>query len=169
MATSRILVEAKGAYFPGAMDVHSAFREASLALGAALIVPIPTHPILNVRAGGKKLWGDFPCFEAATLGGIQTLRFMDTQRYAGDASLYGTSELLIPLTHFKFLIPAQAGIAGDAEAGRGAILGGQSPGGWHSATAEGIWVGRVYGSETLTLLRTTEPAHQIQLRLGLGF
>jgi len=166
--TNRVLVEAKGAYFPAAMDVHSSFSEASLALGAALIVPIPTHPILNVRAGGKKLWGDFPFFEAATLGGMQTLRFMDTQRYAGDASLYGTSELLIPLAHFKFLIPAQAGIAGDAESGR-VYFGGQSPGGWHSATAEGIWVGRVYGSETLTLLRTTEPAHQIQLRLGLGF
>jgi len=166
--TNRVLVEAKGAYYPSAMDVRSAFGEASLALGAALIVPIPTHPILNVRAGGKKLWGDFPFFEAATLGGMETLRFMDTQRYAGDASLYGTSELLIPLARFKFLIPAQAGIAGDAEAGR-VYFGGQSPSGWHSATAEGIWVGRVYGSQTLTLLRTTEPGHQIQLRLGLGF
>jgi hypothetical protein len=168
VATNRVLAEAKGAYFPAAMDVRSAFGEASLALGAALTIPIPAHPILNVRAGGKKLWGDFPFFEAATLGGMETLRFMDTQRYAGDASLYGTSELLIPLAHFKFLIPAQAGIAGDAEAGR-VYFGGQSPGGWHSATAEGIWIGRVYGSQTLTLLRTTEPGHQIQLRLGLGF
>jgi hypothetical protein len=166
--TNRVLVEAKGAYYPAAMDVRSSFGEASLALGAALIVPLPTHPILNMRAGGKKLWGDYPFFEAATLGGMETLRFMDTQRYAGDASLYGTSELLVPLAHFKFLIPAQAGIVGDAEAGR-VYFGGQSPGGWHTATAQGIWVGRVYGSQTLTLLRTTEPSHQIQLRLGLGF
>jgi hypothetical protein len=168
VATNRVLAEAKGAYYPAAMDVRSGFGEASLALGAALTVPIPTHPILNVRAGGKKLWGDFPFFEAATLGGMETLRFMDTQRYAGDASLYGTSELLVPLAHFTFWIPAQAGIAGDAEAGR-VYFGGQSPDGWHSATAVGIWVGRTYGSETLTLLRTTEPGHRIQLRLGLGF
>jgi hypothetical protein len=168
VATNRFLAEAKGEYFPAAMDVRSAFSEASLALGAAVTLPIPTHPILNARAGAKKLWGDYPYFEAATLGGMETLRFMDTQRYAGDASLYGTSELLIPLAHFKFLIPAQAGIAGDAEAGR-VYFGGQSPDGWHSATAEGIWVGRTYGSQTLTLLRTTEPGHQIQLRLGLGF
>ena len=168
VATNRFLAEAKGEYFPAAMDVRSGFGEASLALGAAVTLPIPTHPILNARAGGKKLWGDFPYFEAATLGGMETLRFMDTQRYAGDASLYGTSELLIPLARFKFLIPAQAGIAGDAEAGR-VYFGGQSPSGWHSATAEGIWVGRTYGSQTLTLLRTTEPGHQIQLRLGLGF
>lgn len=167
-ATSRIFVDATGTYYPAAMDVRSAFGSASVALGSALVLPLPTHPILNARAGGKKLWGEFPFFEAAAVGGMRTTRFLDTQRFAGDASLYGTAELLVPLARFKLLIPAQGGIVGVADAGR-VYVDGQSPGGWHSTTGEGIWVGRVYGSQTLTLLRTTEPGHQIQLRLGLSF
>lgn len=167
-ATNRIFAEAMGAYYPTAMDVRSAFGSASLSLGSALVLPLPTHPILNTRAGGKKLWGDFPFFEAATIGGLRTTRFLDTQRYAGDASLYGTTELLVPLTRFTFMIPAQAGIVGVADAGR-VYVDGQSPGGWHSTTGEGIWFGRVYGSQTLTILRTTEPGHTYQIRLGLGF
>jgi hypothetical protein len=71
------------------------------------VLPLPTHPILNARAGGRKLWGDFPFFEAATIGGLRTVSLMDTQRYAGDASLYGTSELLVPLTRFHFIVPAK--------------------------------------------------------------
>ena len=166
--TSRVLMEAIGAYYPAAMDVRSAYGSASLALGSSLVLPLPMHPILNARAGGKKLWGDFPYFDAATIGGLRTTRFLDTQRFAGDASLYGTSELLVPLARFTLMIPAQAGIVGVADAGR-VYVDGQSPGGWHSTTGEGIWVGRVYGSQTLTLLRTTEPGHQFQLRLGLNF
>lgn len=168
VATNHFLVDASGAYYPAAMDVRSGYGDASLAFGTSLVLPVPTHPILNARAGGRKLWGDFPYFDAATIGGLRTTRFMDTQRYAGDASLYGTSELLVPLTRFRLWIPLQGGITGDADAGR-VYVGGQSPGGWHSVTAEGIWVGRMYGSQTLTLLRTTEPGHQFQLRLGLSF
>ena len=167
-ATSRLFVDVTGAYYPAAMDVRSAFGSASVGLGSALVLPLPTHPILNTRAGGKKLWGDFPFFEAATIGGLRTTRFIDTQRYAGDASLYGTTELLVPLVRFKLMIPAQGGIVGEADAGR-VYVDGQSPGGWHSTTGEGIWVGRVYGSQTLTVLRTTEPGHAFQVRLGLSF
>jgi hypothetical protein len=94
---------------------------------------------------------------------------MDTQRYAGDASLYGTSELLVPLAHFKLLIPVRAGVMGAAEAGR-VYVGGASPGGWHATTGGGVWLGRVYGSQVISLIGTNERGHAgLQLRLGLGF
>jgi hypothetical protein len=46
-------------------------------------------------------------------------------------------------------------------------VGGSSPGGWHSRTGEGIWLGRVDASPVVTLTRTTEPG-QTGVRLGLG-
>jgi hypothetical protein len=163
-APNRVLAELVGLYFPAVMDVRSGFAEAAVTTGLAVTLPLPTHPSLVVRAGGKKLFGDFPFHEAAFIGGEGTTRFMDTQRYAGDASLYATSELRIPLVRFKLLMPLQAGIVGVAEAGR-VYVDGSSPGGWHSTTGEGIWVGD--GSLVGTIMHTTEPGHALRVGLGL--
>jgi hypothetical protein len=165
----RLLIEANAQYFPSLMDVRSAFEEAGVTAGLSTTLPVASHPLLVVRAGGKKLSGDFPFFEAATIGGEGTTRYMDTERYAGDASLFATSELRIPLVRFTFLLPARAGVLGLAEAGR-VYLGGESPGGWHSLTGEGIWLGRGDASPVITLTHTTEPGRGgMHLRLGLNF
>jgi hypothetical protein len=165
----RVLVEVIGRYFAPMMDVRSAFESAAITIGTSLTLPVPTHPLLVARAGGKKLYGDFPFSEAATIGGDRTTRYMDTQRYAGDASLYATSELRVPLVHFQFVIPLRMGIVGLAEAGR-VYEDGSSPGGWHSRTGEGIWVGRGDASPVVTFARTTEPGRTgVRVRLGLNF
>ena len=163
----RILVELKGRYVPAALDVRSPFEEAAVAIGSSLSLPFAS--ILVVHMGGKKLYGDFPFSEAASIGSNGTVRSMDTQRYAGDASLYGTSELRIPVAQLKLLVPLRVGIVGVAEAGR-VYDHGTSPGGWHPRTGEGIWFGHRDVSPVLTFLRTTEPGQSgVQVRLGLGF
>jgi hypothetical protein len=122
-----------------------------------------------VRTGGKKLYGNFPFYEGAAIGGEGTTRYMDPQRYVGDASLYATSELRIPVAQFKLVVPLRSGIIGIAEAGRVSV-GGSSPGGWHSRTGEGLWFGQGNASPVVTLMRITEPGHTgIQLGLGLNF
>jgi hypothetical protein len=168
-APLRVLVQLDGLYFPAVMDVRSAFEEVAVTMRMAMTLPVPTHPYFVMRAGAKKLFGDFPFYEAAFIGGEGTTRYMDTQRYAGDAALYGTSELRIPLAHFKLLVPLGAGIMGLAEAGR-VYADGTSPGGWHATTGGGIWVGRRDGSSAATVALTTEAGHAgIQLGLGLHF
>jgi hypothetical protein len=166
--SNHILAVASGGVYPKMMDVTSTFGKATLVFDAALQLPVPTTPTLTFRTGGTKLWGDFPFFEAATIGGDHTTQFIDAQRFAGDASLYATSELLVPLTHFKFVIPVRAGVVGVAEAGR-VYVDGSSPGGWHSTAGGGIWIGRVYGSQTLSLMETGGFKSGVQLRLGLSF
>ena len=162
----RVLIELNGSYFPAAMDVRSPFEAFDAAIATSVTIPVTTHPLFVVRTGGKKLYGDFPFYEAAAIGGEGTTRYMDPQRYAGDASLYATSELRIPLARFTVLLPLRAGILGIAEAGR-VYVGGSSPGGWHTRTGEGIWLGAIDASPVVTLTRTTEPG-QTGLRLGLG-
>jgi hypothetical protein len=165
----RVLAEIRGLYVPAALDVRSAFEAASASIGASITLPIPAQPFLVVRAGGKKVYGDFPFYEAATIGGDGSMRYMDTQYYAGDASLYGTSELRIPLVRFNALMPLRAGIMGLAEAGR-VHLDGASPGGWHSRAGGGIWFGRGDASPVVTLVRTTEKRRSgFQLGFGLNF
>ena len=41
-----------------------------------------------------------------------------TQRYAGDASLYGTTELRVPLAKFPFILPLDVGAIGFYDAGK---------------------------------------------------
>ena len=162
------LVLAKAGVYPAMMDVRSTFGKASLTFNAAIQLPILTSPTLTFRTGGQKLWGNFPFFEAATIGGDNSTQFIDAQRYAGDGSLYATSELLVPLTHFRFIIPVRGGVTGVAEAAR-VYVDGSSPGGWHSTAGGGIWIGRIYGPQTLSLIETGGEKHGVQLRLGLSF
>jgi hypothetical protein len=165
----RVLMELTSLYVPAAMDVRSAFEETAISIGTSVTIPLPSAPLFIVRTGAKKLYGNFPFYEAAAIGGESTTRYMDPERYVGDASLYATTELRIPLAQFKFVVPLRAGIIGVAEAGR-VYVGGNSPGGWHSRTGEGIWFGQGTASPVVTIMRTTEPGHSgIGLGLGLNF
>jgi hypothetical protein len=165
----RVLMQFTSLYVPAAMDVRAPFEETAVSIGTSVTVPLPTEPLFSVRAGGKKLYGSFPFYEAAAIGDDGTMRYMDPERYAGDASLYATTELRLPLARFKFVVPLRAGIIGVAEGGR-VYFGGSSPGGWHSRTGEGVWLGQGSASPVLTIMRTTEPGQQgIALGLGLNF
>jgi hypothetical protein len=165
----RILMDASAEYVPAMMDVSSAFEAADLTVGTSTTLPVVTHPLLVVRAGGRKVFGNAPFFEAATLGGESTMRYLDTERYAGDAALYATTELRVPLAQFTLLMPLRAGILGLAEAGR-VYVDGESPGGWHSRAGGGVWIGLRDASPVLTLTRTNEPGRPgVGLRLGLNF
>ena len=161
-----VIADITAAYFPAALSVRTPFEAATATIGVSFALPLPTRPLLVVRAGGKKVYGDFPFFEAATIGGEGSNRYMDAQRYVGDASLYASSELRIPVARLQLVLPLRVGILGLAEAGR-VYDRGSSPGSWHPRTGEGIWVGMPGVSSVLTLVRTTEPGHA-GLQLGLG-
>ena len=116
-----------GAVYPGAWDVESAFGSIDGETRAYLTAPIPTNPTLALRAGGKKVWGTFPFHESAFLGGPGltggdisngSLRGFRKNRFAGDAALYGNSELRLVLAKIKLLVPGELGLFGAADAGQ---------------------------------------------------
>ena len=105
-----------------------------------LTVPGTAGPTLALRAGGKKLWGDYPFFEAAFLGGGSSLRGFYRDRFAGDAMAFGNAELRLGVAHFNMLVPTQFGIFGIADAGRVFFDGDPSDADtWHKAFGGGIW------------------------------
>ena len=117
---------------------------------AYFTLPIPAHPKLVFRAGAKKVFGEFPFQEAAFIGGRSAVRTLDPQRYAGDAALSGTAELQVSLAKFALVLPFNIGAFGFADAGR-VYVKGNSPGGWHSATGIGFWLGILNPGTALTL------------------
>lgn len=166
---SGVLVDLAATYFPTAWDVQSAFGTIHGSVASYLTFPLPLHPILALRVGGKKIFGDFPYFEAAFLGGGASVRNLEFDRFAGDASLNGTAELRLPVAHFSFILPFDAGVFGLVDGGR-VYVDGASPGGWHSAVGGGFWIGLLDPSTALSFAFTNGSERTgAFLKLGLSF
>jgi hypothetical protein len=164
----RVLLDVTGSGYPAIWDVTKAYESVDGWAGAFFTLPIPKKPVLAFRGGGKKLWGSFPYFEAAYLGGSETFRTESLQRWTGDASLYGTSELRVPIARFPFILPLDVGALGFVDAGR-VYLNGQSPGGWHSAAGAGLWFGFLNPGTNVNVLVTNRSQRRVTSTFGFAF
>jgi hypothetical protein len=92
---------------------------------------------LALRAGGRRLWGDYPWFDAAYIGGLNN-RGYNTHRFAGDASAYGNASLEVWVgTIDNRVIPIRAGLVAFGDAGR-VWLDGEHSKTWHTSAGGGL-------------------------------
>lgn len=111
----------------------------------------PVSPVtFALRAGGRRVWGDFPYYEAAYVGGRRNLRGYASNRFAGDRSLYGNAEARVKLFDSKLLFPMEVGVLGLADAGR-VWFDGRSEGSWHTDFGGGIWLTALERTRGVTL------------------
>jgi hypothetical protein len=164
----RFVFDVLGSGYPGMWDVATPYESVDGWAAAFFTLPIAKRPVLAFRAGGKKLWGPFPYFDAAFLGGSETFRTEEKQRYAGDASLYGTTELRVPIARFPFILPLDVGALGFADAGR-VYVNGDSPGGWHTAEGAGFWVGYLNPGTNFNVLFTNRKDRRVTTSVGFAF
>ena len=138
-STRGYFLDVKGAFFPTMLDNDLRFGTMGWDARAYLTTTAVTEATLAVRVGGEKIWGDrVPFFEAAFLGGEASLRGYDQERFAGDASLYGSAELRIYLGRFSFLLPGKYGLSFFGDAGR-VYVNGESSSLWHTSYGGGPW------------------------------
>jgi hypothetical protein len=123
---------------PAALDALEAYGGVAASGSAYLSAAGRLRPTLALRAGGEKVWGDYPYFDAATVGGAGTLRGYRNSRFAGDASLFASLELRLYLTDFVFLLPGELGLLALTDVGR-VFLEGDRGGGWHNSLGGGLW------------------------------
>jgi hemolysin activation/secretion protein len=95
------------------------------------------------------VWGVFPLHEAAFIGGATTLRGFSWNRFAGDASAFGSAELSFPLTRITLLTSGHLGVTGFSDAGR-VWLDSESAGDWHTSAGAAVWFNSLGHSLTLT-------------------
>jgi hypothetical protein len=153
--------------YPGIWDAKTAYESVAGVVTTYITVPVPKRPVIALRGGGKKLFGNFPYFDAAFLGGSSTLRAVHRQQLAGDASVYGNAELRYPIAQFPLILPLDVGALAFADAGR-VYVDGDSPGGWHSAVGAGFWVGFVNPGTSLNVMFTNRSDHRIVTSLGFA-
>lgn len=154
-------LEAGATAYPALLDVADAFGSTHAV--ARAWIPLG-WPFLALRAGGRKLWGGFPVHEAAFLGGRTSLRGYETDRFAGDAAVYGSTELHAPLGTIELLVRGELGVFGLADAGR-VYVDGESPGGWHTSYGGGVWFSSL--GHALSLAYATGETGRLYLRLGM--
>ncbi len=178
--TQGVLVRVSTALYPGVWDVESAFASMNGETRAYFTAPVPTRPTLALRAGGKKVWGTFPFHESAFLGGPGliagdasngSLRGFRKNRFAGEASLYGNSELRLVLAKIKFLVPGELGLFGAADAGR--VIYSEDPDdadSWHTGIGGGLWLSFLQRLQTFSVAAVSgDDLTGVYVRAGLTF
>jgi hypothetical protein len=165
---SEYTLEATAALYPAVLDARETFGTLSAVGTAAVTLNMPLNPVLALRAGGQSNFGDYPYFEAAFLGGRESVRTLRWQQLAGDAMLYGTAEVRIPIASFPFILPLNTGIFGFADAGR-VYMDGKSPGDWHTGVGGGLWLGVLKPSTSISLTFTNNRDRKILIGTGFVF
>ena len=161
-------LEIKVSAYPAMWDATSAFGSVSAVASGYVTLPVPLRPVLAMRAGGQQVFGDFPYFESAFLGGGETMRTLHRQQYAGDRSLYGTVELTTSGCEFSLHPPLNVGLIGFTDAGR-VYMDGASPGGWHTGMGGGFWLGTIRPSTNVNFTWTNSRERKFLIATGFLF
>jgi hemolysin activation/secretion protein len=123
--------------------------------------------MVALRLGGAKVWGDYPWFDAAFIGGEESLRGWRSERFGGDAALYGGADLRLYLTQFQLITPNLLGVFGGVDAGR-VWVDGQSPGGYHVSYGGGLWFG-ILGARHVVSVSYMRGEGTSSIHVGWGF
>jgi hypothetical protein len=167
--TKGLFLEGVGRLFPAVWDVDSTFGFLQGEARTYLSIAVPLAPTFAFRAGGKKLWGHYPFFESAFIGGGSTVRLGTVNRYAGDASAYGSAELRLSLARLNLILPSRLSVFGLADVGR-VFLEGESSDTWHSAFGGGVAVSYLERAYTFSLaVASGEERTGVYVQAGFGF
>ena len=157
-----------GSLYPEIWDVTGTFGEVHGEATAYLSPPLPLRPTMAVRAGAKRVWGEYPFHEAAYLGSSQ-VRGLRSSRYAGDAAVYGAAELRLPLFKPYIVVPGELGLLGFMDVGR-VYLDGETSDRWHSGFGGGLWFSFLQRSNTVSVsVARGDDRTTLYLRAGFGY
>ena len=130
-------------------------------------LPAPGRPVLYVRGALQKVIGDYPFQDAAYLGGRNSLRGFEKQRFAGDFSVLWSGELYQKVGRLRVRHrPITAGVMLLADVGR-VFDAGVSVGSSHLAAGGGLWFrDEITGTEVT--VSVVEGGLGPRLYVGLG-
>ena len=132
---------------------------------ASVYLPLlPNRVHLAMRGGASMASGAFPTQYASTVGGWSTLRGFSYDRYSGDASVDGSTELRVPVGTVNLLLRWDAGVFGLADVGR-VWMSAESDGSWHKGFGGGLWLSALGRAISVAYAKGDE--HRVYLKAGL--
>ena len=160
---SGLQLRADAALVPAVGDVEAPYGWVAADVGWHVSLSPPT--LLSVYGGGKKLWGSYPFFEAAYLGGQGNALGYHWNRFAGDAAVHGSAQVRWTFKRVRWWVPGELGLTAGVETGRG-FSSGEDSDRWHGSAGVGLYfapfdrwskieIGVAVGSEdTFVILRS---------------
>ena len=123
---------------------------------------------LALRVGGARLFGTFPYFDSASLGGASNRGFR-TDRFAGHSSVYGSAELRTYLTGPKYesIFPVRFGLVGFFDVGR-VWQSGEDSRKWHPSGGGGILL-KAVGTPMVFRVVAAHSSESTLFYVGSGF
>jgi len=134
-----IYAQLLGNYTPNIFTNNYGFGKAGIDLRAYISTDTVKGVTFAFRAGGGKVWGDFPFYESLFLGGANSLKGFSRERFAGDGVLLGETEIRFSVARINVLVPGMLGISFFGGAGR-VFLNGEDSKRWHNSFGSTVWV-----------------------------
>ncbi len=148
-ARDRLIVPSKGftlnitgTYYPKVFTNDFEFWKASADIRGYLPTRMLTDVVFAAHVGGEKTFGTYPFYHASVIGGKTTVRGFARERFAGDASVFGQTEMRIALVPVNIFVPGMLGLSLFGDAGR-VFVAGETSDKWHSAFGGGVWLNAV--------------------------
>ncbi len=158
---------ARAFFIPGVWSAAHSFG--GVQSNIHMYLPIANGFSLAVRAGGKKMFGEYPFHEAAFIGGNSTVRGFRRERFAGDATLYGSAELRLRLARMLVIVPGNFGVFVLGDIGR-VYLKGEDSQKWHPAYGGGVFFSVLDVSTTFSLAAAVcEERTSAYFKMGFSF
>ncbi len=154
---------------PEILDNKYAYTRAIGDLRLYFTAPILSGMTLALRARGERIWGEFPFYDAAFLGGSDDLRGFARERFAGDASVFGSAELRVNLGKFFILVPGNYGFTVAGETGK-VLYKETVSDALHTSINWGVWIAPLSKENIFSLtVASSEERTTIIIKGGFAF
>ncbi|MEJ7760284.1 MAG: BamA/TamA family outer membrane protein [Gemmatimonadaceae bacterium] len=167
--------QANLAGFPPLWNVDQSFSTAA-GVGS-MYFPLPgDRAHVAFRTGGAFASGAFLVQHAPTIGGRETVRGFDFQRFTGESSAFGSAEIRVPAGTLPLFLRWRTGVFGLVDAGRvwfddaaepGRPALPRSDGGWHTGVGAGFWLSAL--GQTVSVAFVRGEVNRVYLQRGLSF
>jgi hypothetical protein len=159
-----------GSLYPPIWSPDATFGTLTVEATGRVPIPLGPTPVVAGRLGAQRVWGAFPYDEAAFLGGQRSLRGYEYQRFAGEAMLYGSAEVRVPIAEvLEHWVPTGIGVFALADVGR-AWAEGEESSKLHAAGGGGVWLWFFEERNTVSLaMASGAEGTRWYLRTGLTF
>jgi hypothetical protein len=158
-------VDLEGRVYPEAWDMEETLWLARGELTGYW--QVASRLTLAARAGGQKNWGKYPWHESAFIGGSDSVRGYDRNRFAGDSSFYSNAQVMVSLFNLNLILPLRLGVLGLADTGR-VWVAGETSDTWHSAAGGGIFL-RLLTSDLAAHALLAQGHEGLKFYVNIGF
>ena len=152
--------------FPAIDNITENFYRAGFDVRGYFTPEMVSFVTLALRAGGSKVWGRYPFFAGATIGGQNNVRGYNDKRFSGDASLFGQAELRLFISEIKLILKSKLGINLFIESGR-VFTPNDNADKWHPSYGAGIWID-YFNSEFIPSAYVAFSPDRTTFAFGLG-